>query len=226
MDGPLNIRTRDGRLTFGELGEEFVRLVLTTDLLTREFMAAIPRGGLEAVETVDGFSVEYRGELLNITAKRNGITRLHPQPALHGYRFHFLASFRLSLTVNIIGGLKEQFQLTGSIPVTLEAQAYRPLELYVAYEKVRPELIDLQIEKGTTCRSASADSMTRCAARWPTGSTAFWPATSCSARSIFWNWSAARWRIVPSAMAAEPSRTEDGCRILRAWPPPPSRFPS
>lgn len=147
MDGPLNIRTREGRLTFGELGEEFVRLVLTTDLLTREFMAAIPPGGLEAVETVDGFDVEYRGELLNITAKRHGITRLHPRPALHGYRFHFLASFRLSLTVNIIGGLKEQFELSGTIPVTLEAQAYRPLDLYIAYEKVRPELIELQIEK-------------------------------------------------------------------------------
>lgn len=125
-----------------------MRLVLTTDLLTREFMAAIPPGGLEAVETVDGFTVEYRAEVLNVTAKRNGITRLHPLPSLHGYRFHFTASFRLSLVVNILQGLKETFEISGLIPLTLEAQAYRPLELYIAYEKLKEDQIQLATEKG------------------------------------------------------------------------------
>lgn len=145
---PLDTRTREGRMTFGELGEEFMRLVLTTDLLTREFMAAIPPGGLDAVETVDGFTVEYRAEIQNVTARRNGITRLHPLPALHGYRFHLSVSFKLSLVVNILQGLKETFEISGLFPLTLEAQVYRPLELYVAYEKLKEDQIQLATEKG------------------------------------------------------------------------------
>lgn len=145
---PLDARTREGRMTFAELGEEFMRLVLTTELLTEEFRAAIPPGGLEAVETVEGFTVEYRAHLTNVSTKRNGITRLHPQPALHGYRFHFTATVALSLTINILQGLKETFDMVGVIPITLEAQAYRPLELYVAYEKLKEEQIELTIVKG------------------------------------------------------------------------------
>lgn len=125
-----------------------MRLVLTSDLLVQEFRAAIPPGGLEAVETVDGFTVEYRAQLTNVSVKRNSITRLHPQPALHGYRFHFTATFALSLTINILQGLKETFDMVGIIPITLEAQAYRPLQLFVAYEKLKEEQIELSIEKG------------------------------------------------------------------------------
>lgn len=145
---PLDTRTREGRMTFAELGEEFMRTILTTDLLAREFMASIPPGGLDAVEAVDGFTVEYHAEVVNVIAKRNGITRLHPHPALHGYRFHFTASFRLLLTINILQGLRETFEINGLIPLTLEAQVYRPLELYVAYEKLKEDQIELATEKG------------------------------------------------------------------------------
>lgn len=146
--GPLDIRTREGRMSFAELGEEFMRSVLTIDLLSREFMAAIPPGGLEATETVDGFEVEYRAHVLKLGAKRNAVTRLHPQPAVHGYRFHFTAAFKLALSINILGGLRENFEMAGTIPVTLEAQVYKPLQLYVAYEKLREDQIELTTEKG------------------------------------------------------------------------------
>lgn len=145
---PLDVPTREGRLSFAELGEEFMRTVLTTDLLVAEFMGAIPAGGLEASETVNGFVVDYSARVLNVTAKRNKITRLHPQPAVHGLRFHFNASFQLRLNIAILGGLRENFEISGSIPIMLEAQVYQPLELYIAYEKLKEEQIELATEKG------------------------------------------------------------------------------
>lgn len=142
------VRSRDTRMSFAELGEEFMRSVLTSDLLRREFIASIPPGGLDAVETIDGFEVEYRGEILSVGVRRNGVTRLHPQPALHGYRFHFSAGFRVALTVKIAPGLRESFELHGTLPLTLEAQAYRPLEIFVSFESLREDLIELRVEKG------------------------------------------------------------------------------
>lgn len=141
-------------MTFAELGEEFVRLILTPDLLIREFRAAIPPHGLEAVETVEGYAVEYSAAIVSVMARRNGVTRIHPQPALHGYRFHFTVAFRLTLTVNILQAvplpmpnLKETFEMIGTIPLTLEAQAYQPLELFIAYQELREEQIELSTEK-------------------------------------------------------------------------------
>lgn len=144
----------DKRLSFAEIGERFLGHVLTTDLLRRELLASIPPGGLSAVETVQGFAVQYDATISSVDVVRQDMRGYYPAAVLKGYRFRFRIAFRLNLSVNVLQviplpgiGLNESFSVNGTIPLVLEAQVHEPLTLYIDYRPLQAKEVEISTEK-------------------------------------------------------------------------------
>ena len=145
----------DKRLSFADIGERFLGHILTPELLRRELLASIPPNGLKAVETVAGYSVHYDAVITEVQVQRQDVRGYLPAAALKGYRFRFSIAFRLGLTVDILQviplpagiGLNESFSVNGLIPLVLEAEVHDPLTLFIAYQPLKPDQVQISTEK-------------------------------------------------------------------------------
>lgn len=145
----------DQRLSLADVGERFLGHILTPDLLRRELLASIPPDGLKAVETVQGYSVSYAAVITDVKVVRQDIRGYLPAAAIQGYRFRFQIAFRLNLSVNVLQvlplplpELNESFSVNGLIPLVLEAEVREPLTLFIAYQPLKAEQVEISTEKG------------------------------------------------------------------------------
>lgn len=145
----------DKRIPFSDIGERFLGHILTPDLLRRELLASIPPDGLKAVETVSGYTVKYDAVVNQVEALRQDIRGFLPAAALKGYRFRFKIGFKLNLSVNVLQAiplpgldLTESFSVDGLIPLVLEAEIHDPLTLFIAYEPLKKDEVQIITEKG------------------------------------------------------------------------------
>lgn len=142
------------RLAFADIGERFLGHILTPELLQRELLASIPPNGLKAVETVQGYSVKYDAEITEVKVIRQDMRSLYPA-GLKGFRFRFVITFQLRLSVNVLQaiplpglGLNESFSVSGRIPLILEAQVHEPLTLLIGYQPLAANQVEIITEKG------------------------------------------------------------------------------
>ena len=123
------------RITFQQFGEQFVRLAVTAQVLTREFNKAMGNKPLDGSGKEGPASYLYSGTVVGFVFKQ-----LSPE------EFEGALKLKMEFKLRPVAGL-EHWKLDILVPFRIRVETYEPLTIYLNHTTVAPEQLRITREK-------------------------------------------------------------------------------